>query len=288
MEKYEPRVLRKLQLTELEILKDFDAICRKNSIPYVVFYGTGIGVLRHGGFIPWDDDIDVMLLRKDVEKLIKVLKEKFSETHQVLSAEEDVNFPLMTIQWGPKETTFILPEFKDLPCKFTIFLDIFPLDSISDDEDKQRKQCYSAWFWQKLMLLRQMPNPVIQYRGLKRKAFYFICGAIHIGMKIMHISPKWLYKKCKAACLQYQDERTNKVAFLTDTRPGMSVFTTDELFPPRYLEFEGVKLPFPNKIETLLTRHYGDYMQLPPEEERRNHFPAVLDFGDGERYENDS
>ena len=104
----------------------------------------------------------------------------------------------------------------------------------------------------------------------------------------MHISPKWLYKKCKAACLQYQDECTNKVAFLTDTRPGMSVFTTDELFPPRYLEFEGVKLPFPNKIETLLTRHYGDYMQLPPEEERRNHFPAVLDFGDGERYENDS
>ena len=193
----------------------------------------------------------------------------------------------MTAHCGPKKTTFIIPEFKNLPCKFTIFLDLFPLDNISDDAAARKKQCFEAWLWQKLLLLYQIPKPVIKYRGLKRKVFYFACGAIHIGMKVLHISPKWLYKKCKTACLRYQNESTKEVSFLTDTNPGTNIFSRDELFPPRYLKFEGIELPFPRELEKLLTYYYGDYMQLPPEEKRKNHFPAVLDFGDGERYEND-
>lgn len=75
-----------------------------------------------------------------------------------------------------------------------------------------------------------------------------------------------------------------RAAYLTDTFPGQCSFARAELFPPRYLKFEGIMLPFPRELEKLLSRTYGDYMQLPPVEQRRNHFPDLLDFGDGEVY----
>lgn len=287
MREYDPKVLRKLQLKELDIMKDFDDLCRKHNIPYAVFWGSGIGAMRHGGFIPWDDDVDVMLLREDYEKFLRVAKEEYSEHYYLLTAEENENYPLMTAHWGPKDTDFIISEFKNVPCKFTIFLDIFPLDAISDDEGEQKKQCFAAWFWQKLMLLRQMSHPASQHRGLKGKAFYFTCRIVHIGMKALHISPKWLYRKCNEVCQRYKGVSTQKVAFLTDTIPGTNIFLKKEIFPLRYLEFEGVKFPFPKETEKLLARYYGNYMQVPPIEKRRNHFPYLLDFGDGERYQND-
>ena len=285
MREYDPKILRKLQLAELEILRDFDALCRKHDIPYVVFYGAAIGAVRHGGFIPWDDDVDVLLLREDYERFLRVAKGEYSGRYYLLTAEEDKNYPLMTAHWGPKDTDFVISEFKNVPCKQTIFLDIFPLDAISDDKKKRNKQALEAWFWQKLMLLRQMPHPASMYRGIKRKAFYAVCGVAHFGLKLLHISPKWLYKNCKKACLRYAGKPTRKVAFLTDTNPGANIFAEDELFPAQYLEFEGRKFPFPKENEKLLTTYYGDYMQLPPEEDRWNHFPYLLDFGDGERYE---
>lgn len=287
MEKYEPRVLRKLQLTELEILKDFDAICRKHDIPYVVFYGAGIGVLRHGGFIPWDDDIDLLILRSDYERFLKIAELEAGSKYCLINAELDSNFPAMVTSFGLKGTKFVSDNFKSTK-ESAICIDLLPLDNTSDDQIAATQQSREAWFWNKLMILRQLATPNVPFKGSKRKFVHFLCKMLHLGLKILNISPKWLYKQCKKVCLRYEGAKTKDVSFLTGTYPGENIFSKDELFPPRYLEFEGVKLPFPNKIETLLTRHYGDYMQLPPEEERRNHFPAVLDFGDGERYENDS
>lgn len=284
MQAYPEQVLRKLQLKELDIMKEFDALCQKHDIPYVFFYGSSIGAVRHGGFIPWDDDVDLLLLRKDYERFCRVAKEEYGDTHYLLTAEEDENYPLMTAHWGPKDTEFVISEFKNVPCKQTIFLDIFPLDTISDDPKARRKQALEAWFWQKLMLLRQMPHPASAYRGAKRTVFYLACGVIHFGMKLLHISPRWLYRRCKAACLRYEGTQSQEVAFLTDTNPGTNVFRPQELFPARRIPFEGTEFPFPKENDALLTRCYGDYMQLPPEEDRRNHFPYLLDFGDGERY----
>lgn len=282
MREFDQKILRKLQLKELEILKVFDTLCRKHDIPYFIFYGAGIGAMRHSGFIPWDDDIDVLMLRKDYEKFLCVAK-KEDNGYYLLTTEENYSYPQLTARWGPQNTAHIAPEFKNIPYKFPISMDIFPLDAISDDEGERKKQCFSAWFWQKLMLLRQIPHP----RGLKGKALYVACGAAHIGMKVLHISPKWLYRKSKEACLRYENMDTQKVAFLTDTKPGQSIFSKDDLFPPQYLIFEGLQVPFPKEVGKLLAQYYGDYMQFPSEEEQRLDIPYLLDFGDGERYQYD-
>jgi len=287
MKEYEQQVLRKLQLAELEILKVFDTLCRKFNIPYVIFYGSAIGAIRHGGFIPWDDEIDVCMLRKDYETFLQVAEEEYREKYYLLTAEKDNNFPFMGAHWGPGDTSFIIAELKDVPCKFTIFLDIHPLDAISDNKFKRRRQCIEAWFWQKLMLLRQLPYPANGYQGLKRRLFHFICGMTHIVLKVLHLSPNWLYKKCKKTCMRYERVSTQNVAFPTGHDPNKNIFSKSDLFPQSYFEFEGVMLPFPKETKKLLTEFYGDFMKLPPVEARRNHFPYLLDFGDGEVYKDE-
>jgi len=286
MRDYDPKVLRKLQLFELKILKDFDALCKKNNLAYFLFFGCGIGALRHGGFIPWDDDIDVIMLRQDYNRFLQIAKVENNDKYCLINAKTDPNYPTMTTSFGKKKTRLITDTFKSTNDRGMICIDLFPLDNISDDPVKKRRQEGIAWFWNKLMILRQLSSPNVPFYGFQKTFIQFLCKTIHLGMKLFHISPEWIYKKCYEACVQYENTTTQKVAFLTDTKPGMDVFSMTELFPPRYLEFEGILLPFPNQLEVLLTRLYGDYMQLPPEKERRNHFPELLDFGDGERYEN--
>lgn len=283
MKQYDPQVLRRVQLVELSILKDFDALCQKHNIPYVVMFGAAIGAVRHGGFIPWDDDVDIVMLREDCERFIKISKEECSEKYQIVRAEEDINFPFISTLWGLKGTKFVKKGLKLSKGDAPISIDIFPFDNVSDDENQMKKQRRAVLFWSRLMLLRQTPFPEIgAFHGNLTKIVQAICIPAHFGMKLLHISPKWLYKKCKEEALKYQNESTERVAYLplNGLYPS-SLFTREELFPPRYLEFEGVSLPFPNQLEKVLTRIYGDYMQLPPESERRNHYPYILDFGEG-------
>lgn len=288
MNEYEPRVLRKLQLLEVEILQDLDALCKKHEIPYVAFYGTAIGAVRHKGFIPWDDDVDVLMLRDDYERFLEIAKTECTDKYEILNAEIDEKYPCCFSKWGLKGTWFVGKDVKRLPCKFRIAVDILPLDAVSDDDKARKKQMREAWFWQKLMMLRQISKPVLSVRGVKRVVIYAACGVIHFGLKLLHISPKWLYKKYKAASLRYHGEKTKEVARLAGTHPGDNIYLLDGLFPTQYLEFEGIMLPFPQKNDEMLTRCYGDYMQLPPEDERVNHFPYLLDFGDGERYQSEA
>lgn len=284
MREYAPGVLRKLQIKELEILKDFDELCQKHGIPYVVFYGAAIGAVRHSGFIPWDDDIDLMMLRQDYNRFLEVAKE-VDNKYFLINAEENPNFPNILTSFALKGTKLVTDTFETTGG--AICIDVFPLDNISDTPAEGKKQANKAWFWNKLMILRQSPTPNVPFCGAMRVIVRFVCRIIHWGLKLLHVSPKWLYEKCKKVCTQYNTVPTRRVAFLTDTKPGMSVFELDELFPARLVSYEGVEFPFPKELEKLLTRYYGDYMQLPPEESRRNHFPYLLDFGDGERYQNE-
>ena len=90
---YDPKVLRKLQLAELEVFKDFIKICDENGLSYFLFAGCAIGVERHKGFIPWDDDIDIGMLRDDYEKVLKIYREKYTDKYVVLDIDSQETFP---------------------------------------------------------------------------------------------------------------------------------------------------------------------------------------------------
>ena len=280
MKEYNQETLKKVQRAELSILKDFVSLCDRHGLVYFGIAGTGIGALRHKGFIPWDDDIDVAMPREDYEKFRQLVRDEMGDKYLLMNTEENENYPLMTARLMLRGTEFREEALKDIDCPLGIFLDLYPLDKVSDDPEECKKQFRDAWFWSKMMILRSIPFPVLGFGGIKAKAAHAVCAAVYGVMAMLHISKRWLYRKCLEACTRYSRlEKTARIDFLCDTTPYMNIHETKGLFPLQKLQFEDIYLDFPGNLHDNLTREYGEYMQLPPEEKRKNHYPYKLDFG---------
>lgn len=280
MKEYDEITLKKIQSLELSILRDFVSICKKYNLTYFALAGTGIGALRHKGFIPWDDDIDVALPRKDYEKLLQIFEEQYPQKYTICNAEHFENYPLMTTRIMIKGTKFIEHTLKNIDCELGIFLDVYAFDNISDNNRVMKKQAQKAWFWSKLLILRQIAFPVLPFTGFRQKIIHTICAIVHFILVICKIPSHWIYNKCKKACCQYNNIETDRLAYFCDTNPYTNIISHRESFPLIELDFEDIKLNFPKNIDEILKNMYGNYMQLPPIEQRKNHYPYCLDFGD--------
>ncbi|MGL5434841.1 MAG: LicD family protein [Lachnospiraceae bacterium] len=275
---YDPDTLKQLQQVELEILKDFMDLCDRHGLVYFGIAGTGIGAVRHEGFIPWDDDIDVAMPRRDFERFLKYAKKELSDRYVALNAKNDSRYPMMTTRFMKKGTIFIEEALKGARCPCGIFLDLYVLDNVADHRLAYQLQSWEAWFWSKLLILRCMPTPYLFQTGWRAKLIWTICGAVHQGMKWLRISPQKLRGRCERVCRRYERRNTRRMAFLPDTSPYWNVFDKTKLSPLRKLKFEDTRLNFPNNVEELLTSQYGDYMQMPPEDKRKTHYPYKLKF----------
>lgn len=276
---YDEETLRRLQQTELEILKDFMELCDRHGLIYFGIAGTGIGAKRHGGFIPWDDDIDIAMPRRDFERFLKLAKKELSDRYIPLNAAYDSRFPMMTTRLMKKGTLFIEEALKDAHCPCGIFLDIYVLDNVADGRIAYELQSWEAWFWSKLLVLRRLPRPFLFQTGIKARLIWAVCGAVHTGLRILRVSPEWLRRRCERVCRRYEKKNTRCMAFLPDTSPYWNVVDKTKLYPLRRMEFSGLQVPFANNMEELLTNQYGDYMTLPPLEKRKTHYPYRLKFG---------
>ena len=278
---YDPAELKKVQEYELSILKDFIKICEENNLTYFGIAGTGIGSLRHGGFIPWDDDIDVGILRNDFEKLVKIIKRDYADKYVVVNGDEFSTYPLMTTRITLKNSLFIEESLKKIKCPLGIFLDVYPFDNVPADEKLKRNQGFTAWLFSKLLILKHIPFPTLPLKGFKLKIAHFITACAWLFLNVFFIPHKWLYNKCKKACCKYnEDPNPAAFSFFCGTRIYNNYFETQDLFPLKKLKFEDVEINFPNNIEKSLTYIYGDYMKLPPEDKRKNHYPNTLKFPD--------
>ena len=276
---YEPQVLEHLQKLEMEILKDFLKICEEHNLEYIGYAGTGIGALRHKGFIPWDDDIDISMPRKDYEAFMKYVQEEMGDKYYVLNSDTDPNYPLATTRLCLRGTKFREWSMKDVDCEWGIFLDLYALDNAADGWFRYHWQMWSAWFWSKIVILRALPRPYLYIKGLLAKIVTGLCIATHHTMKFLHISQKWLIKKREKANRRYNDRETKRLAYFCDPLPYTNTFDRYKTYPLRMLPFEDLELAFPNNLEELLTKMYGDYMTPPPDDKKKTHYPYELDFG---------
>lgn len=275
---YDPETLERLQKVELMILKDFAEVCEENDIDYFGMGGTAIGAIRHGGFIPWDDDIDVGLTRKNYDKFIKAVKKKYPDKYTIIDARSSEFFPLMNTRMALRGTKFKEDTFKDLDVENGIFLDIFCFENVSDNDLKMKWQILNAWFWGKILILKYIKEPVLYVKGMTRRLVLLGCRVMNCILRIFNVSKKSLYSKARAFSRMYNGYETKRVAFMFEPSPFMSVLSLDDIEPTRFYDFEGLKIRFPNKIDVLLKRRYGDYMTLPPEDKRHNHPPYQLEF----------
>lgn len=276
---YDKETLEKLQQISLEILLDFDRFCTDNSIDYFGCGGTAIGAVRHGGFIPWDDDIDIGMTRENYDRFLELSEHMLSDKYKIVCYKNTRNFPLMNARFTLKGTRFKEDCFKHLDFDNGIFLDIFCFDSIYDDERKMKRQMWRAWFWGKLLILRYIDEPVLYLDGIKKKIVLIGCKVGHVFLKIFYRNPDMLFNRAEKYATMQKNEKTQRMAYIFDPTPFTSVVRHDDIEPTERISFEKHEIKFPKNVDAYLTVRYGsDYMTLPPEEKRHNHPPYELKF----------
>lgn len=275
----DPKELAKVQELSKKLLIEFDRVCKKINTPYVAWAGTALGAVRHQGFIPWDDDVDVAMLREDYERFIVEAPAVIGDEFEIVNMRNEPNFVSMVTYLTLKDTVFIPSFFDGCKYKKPLSIDIDPLDNLPDSEEAYKKQNRRSWIWGRLIFLSAGPKPYLPFGGFKKKLVNAACALAVFGMKVLRLTPVRLQKKWDAAVTEYDDTKTKYVADYADRNPYKWRATPDELFPALEMPFEDTTIMVPKEYDVILKRNYGNYMELPPVEQRKNHRPSQLDFG---------
>lgn len=277
---YEPEVLKKIQQEELKVLKEFIRICDKYDINYFGVFGTVIGTVRHQGFIPWDDDIDIAMPRKDYDIALRAIEEEMGEKYRILTPLTDKNYSVNVTKIQKLGTKFVPFYAKDLKSERCIDIDIFPLDNMPEDKKARDRQLRKTWFLNKLLFLGSSGDPVIPLKGWKKSVAAVICKMTHVALKVFHVSPVFLYKLLEKEEKKYNDQDTEYMNTFRVTMSDRSYISKKEMYPLVEMPFEDMTVYMPHDYDKYLTRLFGDYMTMPPKEKRVNHCPYILDFGE--------
>lgn len=279
---YEPKILKKLQTVEAEMLVDFNKLCEDNGIDYFAVGGTLIGTIRHKGFIPWDDDIDLGMSRENYEKFLKVADNAFDDKYRIINYESNPNFIGMFTKWYKVGTIFRDKDAVATDYTAGIAFDIFCFENVPDDIKRRHKQGRRAWLWQKMYVLRSIGKPTIYAYGLTAKLGQIVATIGNGVLRLFHVSSSFLYRKTQKEAQKYSNDKTGFISYLYDPKPNVNVISREDLEPTRWADFENIKVKVPHNAEKYLTERFGDYMTLPPEDRRHNHPPIKLSFGDEE------
>jgi lipopolysaccharide cholinephosphotransferase len=266
------RQLRRLQLCELEILKDVTLICEDNKLQYFLAGGTLLGAVRHKGFIPWDDDIDISMPRKDYKKFIQICKTQMDSKYFLHCNDTDSTYWLPYIKVRKNGTVFDEEPIAAIDTHKGFWLDIFPLDNANKEtsflqriQGRISKIINSIVFHKRgLVILHKKPG-----WKLKRFLCLMIPFSIHLLTKLQQRIMGW-NKNDKAP---YFTNIASRYDLIKQTIPK------NKFLPGTYVEFEGSFFRAPNDWDYVLNRIYGAYMSIPPEENRQNHKPVRLIFG---------
>ena len=253
---------RELQIALSHILKDFADYCDENGLKYVLCCGTLLGAIRHKGIIPWDDDIDVSMPREDYDRLHELIKTKpLKEKYRLesLLAGNSAN-PYAKIF----DTEIELLD-SESSLKNNIWIDVFPVDGIPD-ELASDYQSFSSKIFRDCILLEYSSRPFNFYgfsvSGLKKTAVSFISHlrpSLYYGKKLDSVARKYNMKDCTyATSICWNGIR--------------GILKSERFYNNRQkAEFEGEQYYIPQDWDEYLTKFYGDYMEIPPEDKRETH-----------------
>ena len=259
--------MEKLNLEDIqrvgdEVLLYIKRVCEDNHIRYFLASGTALGAKRHSGFIPWDDDIDIYMLRQDYEKFSSVIDNEKSP-FKLLDVYRDDKYFLPFSKMVDTRTIMDWPIVRN-DYTFGVWVDVFILDNVPDSD----KECRS--FHRKLDLLQRFYTAAlykIKPQTLRDKVYKLaLCWTIPIG-------PRFFSKRLDKLSQKYNKQVTKRVgqnSFTAYTR-DKEVFSKDFFEKEDLLDFCGVKHPTPFNTHEYLTHYYGDYMTLPPVEKRVSH-----------------
>ncbi len=264
-----------LQRKSLELLIIFLSICEKWNIPYYLVCGSALGAMKYGGFIPWDDDIDVGLLRADYNRFLEIAPGELPDWCFLQNYKTEKYFPQTYSKLRNVNTTFIEKENKTLPINHGIYIDIFPLDGYPMGRAEQiafeLKRKVNAWW--RYSVYENSLNTKVKIRN----KFLRLMG-LHNNLQKAHKYVEKLYTKYPPAESELWCNFGNwqgRLEYVPRWQYGNGAWGT----------FEGLRVRVPEKYDEYLTQKYGDWRSDPPLEQQKSHHNSItIDVNRSYRY----
>ena len=264
--------LRRLQQKELESLVYFDSFCKRHELRYFLLGGCVIGAIRHGGFIPWDDDVDIIMPRRDYERMLKLWKQHETGTRFLMLKTDGTVFTGNSFATLVDTSATMIKEnqmYLDVP--HGIVTDIFPLDGCPDGRFQRILQYYHAMMYS-LYITEVVPT---KHGGLIKL----------VSTVLLKLVPS---RKRRTKIWQKHERKMTRYAFNTHVKCTelcagphymRNEYPQAAFAEAEYHDFEGLSLPLPQGYDAYLTMAFGDYMTLPPEDQQAPHHDlAALDL----------
>lgn len=258
MEKISLEEQKKIQL---DILKYTADICEKNNINYFLGGGTLLGAIRHKGYIPWDDDIDIMIPREGYEKLIELFNNKEDNDYKLLCYKNcnDYYYPFAKIV--NKKTKMEELKFNEIE-EMGIYIDVFPIDFLPNDANKIKNIFKKYDRMYKLIAIQNARN----LNKVTEKKLKLLLKKVLLPFVRKPKIKKMLLKKIDELACDYKN--TNKVACISGRYLEVEIMPKEYISDSILVDFEDMKFRIPIGYDEYLRKHYGDYMKLPPKEKQ--------------------
>lgn len=245
---------------ELDILQHVNHFCNENHIEYCIAYGTLIGAIRHKGFIPWDDDIDIVMTRENYNKFLEIFPRSIENRYRLVSEMDNDDYPFSFVKI--EDTRTVLFE-KNMVGSFNgIYIDVFPLDYVPEDDKERLKYVKKILFWHNVMGVKV-------HKRLVRHTWVKTLLSDLLFTLLKFVSVRCIRNKIIKCIFSIKVSSKTMVGNLTT-----NAYIKKEKYDVKYFKevckvsFEGIQVNAPKKYDELLRIIYGDYMQLPPEDKR--------------------
>ena len=268
MQRISPEEVKQI---ELDILLEFDRICKTSGLTYLLFFGTALGAARHRGFIPWDDDIDVVMPRDDYEKFYELFSSgNVSTRYKLVSYRDGTStynfFKLIDCR------TVVVETYMQSQYPIGIWIDIFPIERVRRGEDYS--STWRACRRKLLIKFQSVADPSKGTTSAARLVKRIVCPLAQLFDPVKLASA--IDKKAMSI------NQGNNADFSASDWVSIDAVSLDKacypgefLFPSKTVEFEGHPFPAPSNMDSYLKFEYGNWRELPPENLRRGHFPEA-------------
>ena len=250
----------------LEILSEIDRVCKRNNIKYVLAFGTLLGAVRHKGFIPWDDDLDIWMMRDDYDRFIRACKNDLGSRYFLSCFVTEREYPYDFAKVMKKKTVYLEEWSRYRKIHKGIYVDIFPLDNVKLGTYGIQRRVFSFFRRARWRAIDKKCMPRDEWKKSEVKRITWFTAPLSVlGNVRLHVIMERIMRhynrnsKCQyvyTMCHPYSSYRLFKKEWFEETID---------------LEFEGMSFPCPKDYKKILKQAYGNYMKLPPENERLPH-----------------